>query len=227
MTTPDRKRAAVFHADHGVGRVVASRLPKAGWDVVLIGRDASVLETMALKARLGAASADVIAGPLDDRASVDGAVERIHACCDELDGIVIVADRGEKTPIDERDTRGFDEHLEANFAAAFRVIRGALPLLGDSGRIVVVTTQLARSGVEGFHGACASQAAVVGMVRALGLELASKGITVNAVLPAVGETPLGRAVSADEVAATATFLLGPDAGAITGQALNVCGGATA
>jgi len=217
----------VFRADRGVGRSVASALMDAGWDSILVGQDEAALEVLALRAHLGAATADVVICDLDDRASADAAFEAIRERAPSLDGVVVMADRTEETGLDEPDTRSFDVHLEANLASTFRAFRGMSPLLREGGRMVAVATQLARAGGTGLHGACASQAAVVGMIRALGLEFAPKEITVNAVLAATGETPIGRAPRAEEVAAAVVFLIGPDAGAITGQALNVCGGATA
>ena len=77
------------------------------------------------------------------------------------------------------------------------------------------------------HAVAASHAGVVGLVRALALEVAHKGITVNAILKASGETPIGREITATDVAQTLVYLLGPGASGVTGQALNVCGGATA
>ena len=135
---------------------------------------------------------------------------------------------------------------------AMRGLGDLLP--GDgSGRIVVTASILGRMGVAGFSAYCASKAAVIGLVRAAALEFARKRITVNAICPGWTDTamaqqgfeaiaragagdpvaarreveaglPLGRIVRPEEVAGLAAFLAGPDAGAMTGQALLMDGG---
>jgi meso-butanediol dehydrogenase/(S,S)-butanediol dehydrogenase/diacetyl reductase len=127
---------------------------------------------------------------------------------------------------------------------------------GQYGRIINISSVLGRFGVPGYAAYCTAKHGILGFTKALALEVASRRITVNAICPtwvdtpmaregieetaaaagttpdefrrqAVQAIPLGRMVEPSEVAALAVFLASPAAAAITGQALNICGGVTA
>lgn len=126
-------------------------------------------------------------------------------------------------------------------AAACLIGRMKRTMPDGRGRIVVMSSRAALGRAGRAHYA-ASKAAVTGLVRSFAAELAPRGITVNAVSPASTETPMlrdperagapvltlpiGRLISAEEVAALICFLIGPQAGAITGQTIQICGGAS-
>jgi NAD(P)-dependent dehydrogenase (short-subunit alcohol dehydrogenase family) len=128
-------------------------------------------------------------------------------------------------------------HVEAASLLADRLV----PNMPDGGRIVLIGSRTA-SGAAGRSQYAASKAALVAMARSWALELAPRGITANVVAPAATETPMlrdparsdtpprlppiGRFVRPEEVAATTAFLLGPEAGAITGQQIVICGGSS-
>jgi NAD(P)-dependent dehydrogenase (short-subunit alcohol dehydrogenase family) len=111
----------------------------------------------------------------------------------------------------------------------------------DGGRIVLIGSRTA-SGAAGRSQYAASKAALLAMARSWALELAPRGITANVVAPAATDTPMlhdparsalpprlppiGRFIRPEEVAATTAFLLGPEAGAITGQQIVICGGSS-
>jgi NAD(P)-dependent dehydrogenase (short-subunit alcohol dehydrogenase family) len=126
--------------------------------------------------------------------------------------------------------------------AAFLLADALVPRMPDgSGRVVLVGSRTA-SGAAGRSQYAASKAALVAMARSWALELAPRGITVNVVAPAATDTPMlrdparsglaprvppiGRFVAPEEVAAMTTFLLGPEAGAVTGQQIVICGGSS-
>ncbi len=128
-------------------------------------------------------------------------------------------------------------HVEAAFLLADQLV----PEMPDGGRIVLIGSRTA-SGAAGRSQYAASKAALVAMARSWALELAPRGITANVVAPAATDTPMlhdparsalpprlppiGRFVRPEEVAATTAFLLGPEAGAITGQQIVICGGSS-
>src|SRR4051794_8529605 len=115
------------------------------------------------------------------------------------------------------------------------------PRMPDGGRIVLIGSRTS-SGAPGRSQYAATKAALVAMARSWALELAPRGITVNVVAPAATETPMlqdparsgvpprqppiGRFIRPEEVAAMTAFLLGPNAGAITGQQIVICGGSS-
>ena len=116
-----------------------------------------------------------------------------------------------------------------------------VPRMPDGGRVILIGSRTA-SGAAGRSQYAATKAALVAMARSWALELAPRGITVNVVAPAATETPMlqdparsglppqrppiGRFIKPEEVAAMTAFLLGPDAGAITGQQIVICGGSS-
>jgi NAD(P)-dependent dehydrogenase (short-subunit alcohol dehydrogenase family) len=128
-------------------------------------------------------------------------------------------------------------HVEAASLLADQLV----PEMPDGGRIVLIGSRTA-SGAAGRSQYAASKAALVAMARSWALELAPRGITANVVAPAATDTPMlhdparsalpprlppiGRFIWPEEVAAMTAFLLGPEAGAITGQQIVICGGSS-
>ena len=248
--------ALVTGATRGIGREVAVQLARDGHDVILVGRDRKALSSTAGKiADVGGHASPL---PLDllNRDSVERMVTAVKDKGSALNVLVLNAASADITPLDSPDTRDFDRLMELNLVSPLRTVRELLPLMVDQGRIVAIASVLARFGVPGLHGYCASKAGLVGAVRALALELAPKAITVNAVCPTWVETemalanirqqapsmgmspeearaffeadvPLNRFLKPKEVASLVGYLASPEAAGMTGQALNLCAGTMA
>jgi 3-oxoacyl-[acyl-carrier protein] reductase len=138
----------------------------------------------------------------------------------------------------------WDAVMETNLGGAFRCTRAAAKqmLKQRSGRIIQISSLVGASGNPGQANYVASKAGIIGFTKAIALELASRGITVNAVAPGFIDTdmtaalpekardaltkkiPLGRVGDPEDVAAAVAFLAGPEASYITGQTLHVNGG---
>jgi NAD(P)-dependent dehydrogenase (short-subunit alcohol dehydrogenase family) len=156
-------------------------------------------------------------------------------------------------PIHKTEVAAWRRVLETNVFGTFLVSRHGVPMMRDGGRIINMSSVLGRFGVPGYTAYCASKHAVIGFTRALALEVAKRGITVNAICPgwvdtemaasgmrmgaelsgttfeefrrqAIGAVPINRIIQPEEVAMLATFLASPGASAITGQTYNICGG---
>jgi 3-hydroxybutyrate dehydrogenase len=248
------QHAVVTGGGSGIGAAIAATLLRAGARVTLMGRDAARLETQ--RATLGGGenvacvSVDVI-----DEAAVNAAfaqaVERLGA----VDILVNNAGQAQAAPFAQTDLALWRRMLDVNLTGAFLCTRAVLPamLAQKRGRIVTVASTAGQVGYPYVAAYCASKHGVIGMTRALALEVATQGVTVNAVCPGYTETellhasieqitrktsrseaearsilvrhnPQQRFVAPEEVADAVLWLCGPASSAITGQSISVSGG---
>ncbi len=208
----------------------------------------------------GAAGYEVLTLQLDvtDPASVRRAVDAVVSRYGRIDILVNNAGASGRTPMTDPDDTRWRAIIHTNLTGAYLCSKQALRMMkdGDHGRIINLSSVLGRFGVPGYAAYCAAKHGIIGLTKALALEVASRGITVNAICPtwvdtdmarqgitetaavlgvsagefrrqAVKAIPLQRMIEASEVGGLAVYLASPRGAAITGQALNICGGVTA
>ena len=220
--------AVVTGTSSGIGRAIAERLIATGWTVTGLDRSpATIVDTRFRGIEADLTETDSIASMLEGITQVTALV---HAA-----GFMRVGRLGELNP--DQGAGMWWLHV----AAASELANTLAPRLPDGGRIVLIGSRTA-NGAAGRSQYAATKAALVGMARSWAIELAPRRITVNVIAPAATDTPflrdpsragtepvlppMGRFVEANEVAALAAFLLSPEAGAITGQQIVICAGAS-
>lgn len=220
--------AVVTGTSSGIGRAIAERLISAGWAVTGLDRSpAAIVDARFRGIETDLTRTDAIASTLADITQVTALV---HAA-----GFMRVGKLGELDPDDG--AAMWRLHVDAASALA----NALASRLVEGGRILLIGSRTA-NGAAGRGQYAATKAALVGMARSWAIELAPRKITVNVIAPAATDTPflrdpnrsgtapalppMGRFVEANEVAALAAFLLSPEAGAITGQQIMICAGAS-
>lgn len=249
----DGKVALVTGASRGIGEAISRRFGREGARVALAARDLEACRALAREIVAAGGEAIAVRCDVTDLDSITKALATVVATWGKIEVLVNNAGLGGPTPLSERDDARWDAILATNLTAVFRVTRETLPHLADGGRIVNMSSVVGRFGVAGFGAYSASKHGVIGLTRTFALELARRGITVNAICPGWVETemardgfrriaksvggsidegrelaakmaPLGRVIEPEEVAGLAAFLASDEAASITGQALVIDGG---
>jgi 3-oxoacyl-[acyl-carrier protein] reductase len=238
------KVALVTGASQGIGRAISLALSQAGAKVGAAARNAEKLAS--LVAEIEAAGGEALAVPMDvaDAAQVKAAFQALFAKFGRLDILVNNAAITRDTLALRMKLEDWDAVLRTNLTGAHLCTQQALGamLKQRSGRIINITSVVAETGNAGQSNYVASKAGLIGLTRAIAVEVALRSITVNAIAPGFIETPmtdplpqelkdkmktmipLGRFGADREVAAAVIFLASDEAAYITGQVLDVNGG---
>ncbi|DAC22398.1 MAG TPA: SDR family oxidoreductase [Candidatus Thalassarchaeaceae archaeon] len=236
------KVAWILGAGGGIGGFTAKRLAATGWTIVVSGRELGPLE--AISEQIGGADIQPVDARDADAMKIvsKGILER-HG---SIDAVVVAVGSILLRPLHGTSPDQVRETIEQNFYTAFNALRATAPLMmrGDGGRVVLFSSVAATYGMSNHAAIAASKAAVEGLARAAAADYAKRGIRVNAIAPALTDTPMagrlvaneasrdisdnmhpvGRIGDADEVASIAAWLVDGAPDWMTGEVVHVDGG---
>jgi NAD(P)-dependent dehydrogenase (short-subunit alcohol dehydrogenase family) len=240
--------AVVTGGASGMGRAICRRLADDGHRVAVLDIDAGLADEVA--AELDAAGGRAVGAHVDvsDRPAVDAALDQVRRTLGPVE--ILVTSAGIERFEDFLDVSADDwaRMIAVNLTGTFHCLQAAVPdmLAAGWGRIVTISSSSAQSGTSRMSSYVASKGGVIGLTKALAIELAPKGITVNTIPPGfidtpmmrrsvesgvvsnmdalVARTPVRRAGTPEDIAAACGFLCSEQAGYITGQLLGVNGG---
>jgi 3-hydroxybutyrate dehydrogenase len=246
------RHAIVTGGNRGIGAAIAWALARAGASLTLMGRDAlKLVETG------NAIAADCLVDVLTIECDVADEKSVSDAFTKAGEAFILVNNAGQArgATLAETSRELWDGMIAVNMTGAFLCTQRVLPamLRNGEGRVINIASSAGLKGYARIAAYCAAKHGVVGFTRALAMETARTGVTVNAVCPAYTETemgeraieqiaqhrdianvdarkklerliPIGRLIKPEEVAAAVVWLCAPESAAITGQAIAVTGG---
>jgi 3-oxoacyl-[acyl-carrier protein] reductase len=234
----------VTGASRGIGRAIAAAFAAEGAHVVLAARDTAKLAEAVAEIQAKGGKAEALALDVSDRASVEAGVTQIVATHGRIDHLVNNAGVTRDNLLLRMKDAEWQQVLDTNLTGTFLCTQAVLkPMLKQkSGRILTITSVVGLGGNAGQANYAASKAGVIGFTKSVAREVASRGITANAIAPGFIETdmtaampekareavfaaiPLGRVGRPEDVAGAALFLVSDAAAYVTGQVLAVDGG---
>lgn len=244
------RHAVVTGGYKGIGAAISERLAAQGARVSILARDGGAAASFAKTLP----DARGFACDVTDEGTIANAFDEARAAFGPVAVLVANAGGTQAKPIAEESVAGFRAGLELNLTGVFACLKQALPDMEAAGwgRVVAVASTAGLKAYPGVAAYVAAKHGVIGLVRAAALETARRGVTVNAVCPGYTETdlaaqaiealsakgmseeqardklartnPMRRLIQPREVADAVAWLMGEEAGAITGQAIAVAGG---
>ena len=243
MTTSNQATVLVTGASRGIGRAIALRAAQDGYDVVVHCRNRiDEAEAVAAQARALGRQARVLAFDIADRDAAAAALNADVEAHGAYYGVVCNAGIALDTAFPAMTGEEWDRVVHTNLDAFYNVLNPlVMPMVRTRkpGRIVTLSSVSGLVGNRGQTNYSAAKAGIIGATKALAMELASRGITVNCVAPGLIDTdmlsdevvehamkliPANRLGRPEEVAAAVAFLLSEQAGYITRQVISVNGG---
>ncbi|SIN86882.1 3-oxoacyl-[acyl-carrier protein] reductase [Bradyrhizobium erythrophlei] len=244
MANESNKVAIVTGASRGIGAAVARRLAKDGFTVVInYAGDTKSAEALARKIESNGGRALTAKADVSDPGAVRGIFDAAEAAFGGVDVLVNNAGIMKLAKIADSDDALFDQQIAINLKGSFNAMREAAKRLRDGGRIINFSTSVVGVKLETYGVYAATKAAIETMTAVLSKELRGRSITVNAVAPGPTATdlflngkspelidrlakmnPLERLGTPEDIAASVSFLTGPDGSWINGQTLRANGG---
>jgi 3-oxoacyl-[acyl-carrier protein] reductase len=242
--TLDGKVVLVTGGSRGIGRAIAGSLAAEGAVVVLAARDSARLGEAVEEIAGAGGRAESVVIDVADRSSVAAATAHVLEAHGRIDGLVNNAGVTRDNLVLRMKDEDWDAVLATNLTGVFLCTQAVLrPMIKQrSGRIVSVTSVVGLMGNAGQANYAASKAGIVGFTKSVAREVASRGITANAVAPGFIDTdmtatmsdkakeaviaaiPMGRVGRPEDIAGAVTYLISDAAAYITGQVLGVDGG---
>lgn len=248
----DDKVALITGAGAGIGRSIARRFADEGCDVGIVDLDVSGAEATAELVRGKRRRTAVARADVGKRDQVAAAIETIKAALGPIDILVNNAGILRVGALLKIPSEAWHESFRVNTDGPFNCCQVVVPdmVRRGRGRVINLASWLAKMGMRHYGAYCASKFAVIGFTQTLALEVADRGVTVNAICPGtidetgmreeaeaihkklglpsakerVANIPLGRLGVPDDIARVAAFLASDEAAYMTGQAINVTGG---
>jgi 3-oxoacyl-[acyl-carrier protein] reductase len=238
------KTALVTGGSRGIGRAIAVRLAAEGAHVLVAARTEEAGRPVVEEIEAAGGRARACALDVSDDSSVQEGVARLLEECGSIPLLVNNAGITRDNLLMRMKAAEWDLVVGTNLTGIYRTCRALVPSMvrARSGRIVNVTSVVAKLGNPGQTNYCAAKAGIEGFTRSLAREIASRNVTVNCVAPGFIDTdmtralpddarkrlldqvPLGRLGTPEDVAAAVRFLVGADAAYVTGAVLDVNGG---
>ena len=240
--------AVITGGASGIGLGVARGLVADGHRVAVLDRNGAAAESAADELRRQGATALAVEVDVADRASVDDGFRYIRTELGPIEILVTSAGIESFTPVLDITADGWDRIIGVNLTGTFVCVQAVLPdmVAAGWGRIVTISSSSAQSGAPNMAHYAASKGGVIGLTKALAVELARSGITVNTIPPSLVDTPMarnaeaagdfpgvdvvgpmvpvGRAGTPEDIALACSYLCSEGASYITGQVIGVNGG---
>jgi 2-hydroxycyclohexanecarboxyl-CoA dehydrogenase len=240
--------AVVTGGASGIGLGVARQFAREGHRVAIFDRNGPAVEATGAELRQGGATIVAVECDVADRASVDAAFARVRAELGPVEILVTSAGIESFTPVLEITPERWDQIIAVNLTGTFTCCQAAIADMVPAGwgRIVTISSSSAQSGAPSMAHYASSKGGVISLTKALAVELARSGITVNTIPPSLVDTPmarqaeaagdfigvdvvapmvpLGRAGTPADIAGACSFLCSESGSYITGQVIGVNGG---
>jgi 2-hydroxycyclohexanecarboxyl-CoA dehydrogenase len=231
----------------GMGEAICHRLSAQGHGVAVLDIDMDGAERVAKEITAEGGRAVAVTVDVSDRAAVEAAMDKSRDAFGPIGILVTSAGIEGFVKFADITVEAWERMLAVNLTGTFHCVQTVLPDMVEAGwgRIVTISSSSAQSGTKRMAHYVASKGGVIALTKALALDLASHGITVNTIPPGaidtpmmrrpmesgtlgsmdqiVARAPLGRLGTPEDIAAATAFLCSEDAGYITGQQINVNG----